>query len=93
MTVNTADLSHAAWRKSSRSNGQRECVEVAVLGTARWHKSSYSNHEANCVEVADLGGDAVAVRDSKNTSGPALLFTPNAWRTFAARIKAGSDLA
>jgi len=70
MTVNTADLAHAAWRKSSRSNGQAHCVEVAVLG-----------------------GDAVAVRDSKDTGGPALVFTPGAWRTFAARMKAGSDPA
>jgi hypothetical protein len=29
--VNTTDLSGAAWRKSTRSNGQANCVEVADL--------------------------------------------------------------
>ncbi|MGC5344131.1 DUF397 domain-containing protein [Streptomyces sp. AM 4-1-1] len=29
--MNSADLTHAAWRKSSRSNGQANCVETAAL--------------------------------------------------------------
>ncbi|MFF5335620.1 DUF397 domain-containing protein [Streptomyces sp. NPDC013181] len=44
-----------------------------------WFKSSYSNTEGGeCVEVA-TGADAVRVRDSKVTSGPALRVSMNAW--------------
>ena len=46
-------LHGAVWKKSSRSAGQGECVEVAT----------------------NLTG-IVAVRDSKDKEGPALVFTP-----------------
>jgi hypothetical protein len=53
-----------------------------------WRKSSYSgNNGGDCVEVGhqDTG---VAVRDTKNREGAVLRFTPDAWRRFAARLKA-----
>ncbi|MFI7646493.1 DUF397 domain-containing protein [Micromonospora sp. NPDC049460] len=54
----------------------------ATLTAARWHKSSHSGDEGACVEMAMLPG-TVAVRDSKDPSGPALLFPPAAWAVFA----------
>jgi hypothetical protein len=46
-----------------------------------WRKSSRSNAQANCVEVS-LASDAVAVRDSKNTGGPVLIFPAAGWTVF-----------
>jgi hypothetical protein len=53
-----------------------------------WRKSSYSGGQGNCVEVAPLR-DGIAVRDSKNPSGPVLRFSVGDWQAFVARIKAG----
>jgi hypothetical protein len=74
------DLTHAVWRKSSRSNDQQDCVEVAFVADAGWRKSSRSG-DTDCVEVA-LVPQAVAVRDSKNTGGPALIFPRTGWAAF-----------
>ena len=47
-----------------------------------WRKSSRSNGaQANCVEVARASG-TVAVRDSKNTAGPMLIFPAAGWTAF-----------
>ena len=53
-------------------------------GTA-WHKSSYSGDQGACVEVA-TATDAVAVRDSKDPSGPVLVFPAAAWTAFAGAV-------
>jgi Domain of unknown function (DUF397) len=53
-----------------------------------WIKSTYSGSEANCVEVAVR--DRVAVRDTKDRTGPVLHFTAVAWREFAGHIKANT---
>jgi hypothetical protein len=58
------------------------------LAGAAWRKSSRSNGQGQCVEVADLG-NAVAVRDSKDPHGPALIFTPGEWAAFLQGAKAG----
>jgi hypothetical protein len=72
-------MAQRSWRKSSYSgsSGTNSCLEVS------WQKSSYSGGSGtdNCVEVAFVDS-AVGVRDSKNTSGPALAFSPAAWRGF-----------
>jgi hypothetical protein len=60
------------------------------LSGARWRKSTYSGSDGgNCVEVASNLSGLVAVRDSKNPAGPALLFVPGPWSAFLSGIKAG----
>jgi len=58
------------------------------LSGARWRKSSRSApNGGECVEVADNLTDIVAVRDSKDRSGPVLSFSRIAWQTFVEDIK------
>ncbi|GIG86047.1 DUF397 domain-containing protein [Plantactinospora endophytica] len=53
------------------------------LTGADWRKSTRSSpNGGDCVEVARNLPDIVAVRDSKNVTGPTLAFAPAAWRAF-----------
>jgi hypothetical protein len=59
------------------------------LSTAVWRKSSYSNNAGGeCVEVADGLPGVVAIRDSKDPHGPALVFPAGAWSAFIAAVRA-----
>jgi hypothetical protein len=52
-------------------------------GRVGWIKSSYSGPTGgNCVEVAFLPDGDVAVRNSRQPDGPALVFTRTEWEAF-----------
>ncbi|GGV22020.1 hypothetical protein GCM10010277_00800 [Streptomyces longisporoflavus] len=61
------------------------------LHGARWQRSSRSNGMNNCVETASLASGPkrglLAVRDSKNTAGPALLFSSATWEAFVRGLR------
>lgn len=57
------DLHGARWRKSTRSGGAQQCVEVAGLHPQQ------------------------AIRDSKNPTGPTLVFAPGAFAAFLDGVK------
>jgi len=59
------------------------------LKHAQWQKSSYSGAGNACVEIADLHEGGRAVRDSKNPTGPTLMFTAAGWIAFTAGVRAG----
>jgi hypothetical protein len=62
------------------------------LSKAQWFKSTYTTVN-ECVEVAFVEG-VVAVRDSKDPTGPALIFTEGEWNAFTKGSKEGQfDLA
>jgi hypothetical protein len=54
-----------------------------------WHKSSYSGYNGDCVRVAATES-AILVRDSKDPDGPVLSFTPDEWRAFLRKARAGT---
>lgn len=63
------------------------------LTGAAWRKSSFSSGNGGaCVEVAVVhgpsdGGRVVALRDSRDSEGPVLVFTADEWRTFTATLR------
>jgi len=61
---------------------------MEVTKAPAWRTSSYSGSGGGqCTEVAAAPG-AVLVRDSKDSEGPRLAFSPQAWEAFAGRVKA-----
>ncbi|MDH6138591.1 MULTISPECIES: DUF397 domain-containing protein [Kitasatospora] len=60
------------------------------LCAASWRKSSYSGGSGNnsCVEIAEGFTGVLPLRDSKDPSGPALVFASDAWSAFLSALKA-----
>ncbi|TDC81718.1 DUF397 domain-containing protein [Actinomadura sp. 7K507] len=57
------------------------------LSRAVWRKASRStSNGGECVEVAGVPG-TVAIRDSKDPSGPRLIMTPDDFRRLAEELK------
>ena len=59
------------------------------LMMARWRKSQASNPSGSCVEIAELPGCTVAVRNSRDKSGPALVYPRAELAAFLLGIKTG----
>lgn len=70
-------------------------MSAALLGGLGWRKSDFSNPSGNCVELAELPGGEIAVRNSRDPEGPALIYTRLELRAFVQGVKNGQfdDLA
>lgn len=64
-------------------------VSADLLVGAAWRKSSHSGYNGNCVEVAPLADGSVAMRNSRDPHGPALVYTRAEVAAFLAGIKDG----
>jgi hypothetical protein len=69
----------------------RNTPTSTALTGVRWLRSSHSTGANNCVETAvpcsGHRAGLLAVRDSKDPSGPALLFSPESWTEFLTAIR------
>ena len=58
------------------------------LSGAQWRKSSRSgSNGGDCVEVASNLAGIVAIRDSKDPTGPTLILSPGRWISFIAAVR------
>ena len=61
----------------------------SVMTGSTWVKSSLSFANGNCVEVSDLPGGTIGVRNSRDSEGLVLRFTPDEWHAFLGGVRNG----
>jgi hypothetical protein len=71
------------------ANNDRNGGSAVQLDGAFWMKSSLSGAAGNCVEVAALESGEFAVRNSRQPTGPALVFTRAEWLAFLGGVEHG----
>jgi hypothetical protein len=52
----------------------RNGMPASQLTGILWHKSTFSNPDGSCVEIAMLNEQTIAIRNSRDPHGPALIY-------------------
>ncbi|HYY19130.1 MAG TPA: DUF397 domain-containing protein [Streptosporangiaceae bacterium] len=64
-------------------------MSAGELTGAAWRKSQRSNSQGACVEMARISADSVAMRNSRDPQGPALICPRNAIVALVAGLRDG----
>ena len=70
----------------------RNGMAAGQVPGAAWRKSHHSNPDGSCVELSALSrtpGSGVAMRNSRDPQGPALIFTAAEMTAFVRGVKSG----
>jgi hypothetical protein len=64
-------------------------ISAAHLDGAVWRKSQRSNSQGACVEIARLDSATVAMRNSRDPRGTALIYPADAVRAMVSALRGG----
>jgi Domain of unknown function (DUF397) len=64
-------------------------ISATRLDGAVWRKSERSNSQGACVELARLDSATVAMRNSRDPEGTALIYPADAVRAMVSALRAG----
>jgi hypothetical protein len=64
-------------------------ISAAQLAGATWRKSQRSNSQGACVELARLDAGTVAMRNSRDPQGTALIYSATAVRAMVSALRSG----
>ncbi|WP_181767969.1 DUF397 domain-containing protein [Streptomyces albidus (ex Kaewkla and Franco 2022)] len=64
-------------------------MPAKALGTEGWHKPWSGGNGGSCVEALKLADGRVALRQSTDPDGPALIYAPQEIKKFIQGAKAG----
>ena len=73
-------------------NSAHNGISAAELSNVSWRRSARSGALGNCVEVARLADGAIAMRNSRFPTGPALIYTPAEIAAFLAGCAMASSM-
>jgi hypothetical protein len=65
-------------------------ISATRLDGAVWRKSERSNSQGACVELARLDSTTVAMRNSRDPKGTALIYPADAVRAMVGALRAGA---
>ena len=72
------------------ANAPYNGIPAGDLPRVAWQHSARSNSGGSCVEIAALpDGSGVAVRNSRDPAGPALIYTPEEVAAFILGVRDG----
>jgi hypothetical protein len=64
-------------------------ISAAELAGASWRKSQRSNSQGACVEIARLYQGTIAMRNSRDPQGTALVYPADAVRALVSVVRTG----
>lgn len=89
INIKPQSRTHAQSQHAHVHTGVYNGMPARELGSEGWHKPWSGGNGGNCLEAMKLDDGRIAVRQSTDPDGPALIYTPDEMNAFIQGAKAG----